>query len=123
MAATIPGDATLKGAVDNLDHNVLLQSLSSSTVQGVARWQDGDFNYDSYVDTKDISLFLGHQGGLHEPGPSGVQYAAGQLDPAGRCRDARAVGRWQDNRQYNAVTGLLTLDDSGANYDAAIGSD
>ena len=112
VAAAIPGDTTLKGAVDNLDRTVLLQSLSSSTVQGVARWQDGSFDYSGYVDTKDISLFLSHQGDYISHGQVVSNPPQnGPIQPAGGSPGGIATV------SYNPVTGLLTLDDSGANYE------
>ncbi len=91
---TYLGDTTLKGYVDATDLANTLAGLNG----GLTGWENGDFNYDGVVNSKDLSLLLaslaGQSGSFGNPGggggavpePSSLALAVAALPMLGRRR-------------------------------------
>jgi hypothetical protein len=76
ITATIPGDANLDGAVDDLDASIV---AAHWLWQSGGRWAYGDFNADGKVTDADAAIMAAHWGEHAEGGPSVPEPAAGTL--------------------------------------------
>ena len=110
VATVLDGDAYLQGLVDNRDLNLATLNLGKSGVG----WQGGDFHYIGQVTTLDRSVVLNN---LYNALPALAMGAK----PAGQgIQPADETGTPTVN--YDATSGLPTLNDSGSDYMADLDS-
>ena len=107
IAYTVAGDALLVGGVTPADRQFVSGSYLGQTNAG---WSQGDFNYDGRVDFYDRAIERRNEG-ISLPSSAGplVHVATQPIASASVAGDVPLV-------EYNRVTGLLTLDNRGANY-------